>query len=95
MDSYRVEMRSAMSIALADQDAQIDPVPGGGGGDMPELELERLSQILNAFNDQFGNIPWNDKDKIGKMIAEVIPPRVAADKAVFCTRECRLGRESS
>jgi hypothetical protein len=27
-----------------------------GGGRMPELELDRLSNILKTFNDQFGNI---------------------------------------
>ena len=32
MDSYRVEVRSAMSIALPDEDAEIEPVPTSGGG---------------------------------------------------------------
>jgi len=32
MDSYRVEVRSAMAIGLADQDAEIEPVPTSGGG---------------------------------------------------------------
>lgn len=81
MDSYRVEMRAQMAIALPDQDAEIGPVPGGGSGGIPEPELERLSQIVRAFNDQFGNIEWKDKDKIDKVIAEEIPARVAADKA--------------
>ena len=37
MDSYRVEKKAAMNIALADKDAEIDPVPTEGGGRMPEL----------------------------------------------------------
>jgi type I restriction enzyme, R subunit len=32
MESYRVEVRSAMHIMLADQDAEIEPVPTSGGG---------------------------------------------------------------
>ena len=48
---------------------------------MPEPELDLLSNIVRAFNDQFGNIEWKDPDKIGRVIAEEIPARVAADKA--------------
>jgi type I restriction enzyme R subunit len=81
MDSYRVEVRAQMTIALPDQDAEIGPVPSGGSAGKPEPELDRLSHILRAFNDQFGNIEWKDKDKIDKVIAEEIPAKVAADKA--------------
>ena len=81
MDSYRVEKQSAIQIQLPDADAEIAPVPTSGGGHVPEPELDRLSNILKAFNDQFGNIEWKDADKIGKVIAEEIPAKVAADKA--------------
>jgi len=81
MDSYRVEVRAGLEIALADQDVEIGPVPTSGGGFIPEPELDRLSNILRAFNDQFGNIEWKDADKIRKVIAEEIPTKVAADKA--------------
>jgi type I restriction enzyme R subunit len=81
MDSYRVEVRSAINIALADQNAEIEPVPTSGGGRMPEPELDRLSNILRSFNEQFGNIDWKDADKIRKIIAEEIPTKVAADRA--------------
>ena len=81
MDSYRVEVRAALPIGLADQDAEIEPVPTSGGGRMLESELDRLSHILRMFNDQFGNIDWKDADKIRQVIAEEIPTKVAADKA--------------
>jgi type I restriction enzyme, R subunit len=81
MDSYRVEVSTAISIALADQDAEIEPVPTTGGGHKPEPELDRLSNILRAFNDQFGNIDWKDADKIRWVISEEIPAKVAADRA--------------
>jgi type I restriction enzyme R subunit len=81
MDSYRVEVRAAMSIALADRDAEIDPVPTSGGGRLPEPELDRLSNILKVFNEQFGNIDWKDADKIRQVITEEIPAKVAADRA--------------
>jgi type I restriction enzyme M protein len=58
-----------------------DPVPTSGGGFKPEPELDRLSNIVRSFNEQFGNIDWKDGDKIRKVIAEEIPAKVAADKA--------------
>src|SRR5215210_5961477 len=81
MDSYRVEKQSAMKIQLPDQDAEIEPVPTTGGGRKAEPELDRLSNILKTFNDQFGNIPWTDEDRIRKLITEEIPNRVMADTA--------------
>jgi type I restriction enzyme R subunit len=81
MDSYRVEVQASMSIGLADEDAEIEPVPAAGGGGIPEPEMDRLSNIIREFNDQFGNIPWNDADKIRTVIAEEIPAKVAADPA--------------
>jgi len=41
----------------------------------------RSSTILKTFNDQFGNIPWTDADRINKLITEDIPSRVSADGA--------------
>ena len=81
MDSYRVEKNAAMQILLPDQNAEIEPVPTTGGGHKSEPQLEKLSNILKSFNDQFGNIPWTDADRIYKKIIEEIPPRVAADPA--------------
>lgn len=81
MDSYRVEVKASLQIGLADQDTEIGPVPTSGGGRKPEPELDNLSNIIKAFNDQFGNIDWKDGDKIRKVIAEEIPAKVAADPA--------------
>ena len=81
MDSYRVEKRAAMKIQLPDEDSEIGPVPTTGGGGKAEPELDRLSNILKSFNDQFGNIQWSDADRVHKLITEDIPNRVAADKA--------------
>ncbi len=81
MDSYRVEKQAAVKIQLPDADAEIEPVPAAGGGRKPEPELDRLSNILKTFNDQFGNIPWTDTDRVHKLITQDIPNRVAADTA--------------
>lgn len=81
MDSYRNEVGEALRLTLTDEDGEIGPVPAGGGGRKPEPELDRLSNIIRAFNDQFGNIAWKDADRIRQVIAEEIPGKVAADRA--------------
>ncbi|HMV32958.1 MAG TPA: hypothetical protein PKA50_12625, partial [Gemmatimonadales bacterium] len=42
MDSYRVEKKAKMQIALDDADAEIEPLPTDGGGRKPVPELDRL-----------------------------------------------------
>ena len=81
MDSYRAEVRAKRSIVLPDEDGEIGPVPTNGGGGKPEPEVDYLSSILKTFNDLFGDIEWKDEDKIGKVIAEELPKKVADDKA--------------
>ena len=81
MDSYRAEVQAKMAIALPDTDAEIDPLPSSGGGRKPDSELDHLSKILETFNEMFGNIEWKDTDKIGKIIVEELPVKVAADQS--------------
>ncbi len=81
MDSYRVEKQSVRKIQLPDADAEIGPAPTDGGGRKIEPELDRLSNILKTFNDQFGNVPWTDADRVNRLITEEIPAKVAADTA--------------
>ncbi|TVP81308.1 MAG: type I restriction endonuclease subunit R [Puniceicoccaceae bacterium] len=80
MDSYRVEKKQALSITSEDEDAEIDPSQIGAGGHKPEPEIDRLSNILKAFNEQFGTL-FNDSDQVFKRIKEDIAPQVAADQA--------------
>jgi type I restriction enzyme R subunit len=69
-----------MKIALADNDAEIEPVPTEARGHRPEPELDRLSNILKAFNEQFGTL-FSDTDRVAKRIRDDIAPQVAADAA--------------
>ena len=81
MDSYRVEKKAALKIILEDTDGVIGPVPVGAGGAAPEPLMDRLSNIIKAFNDLYGNYAWTDRERVHKLITEEIPARVAADKA--------------
>jgi type I restriction enzyme R subunit len=81
MDSYRNEVKETLKLTLSDENGEIGPVPTSGGGHKPEPEFDRLSNIIKAFNDQFGNIDWKDVDRIRTVIVQEIPGKVAADKA--------------
>ena len=87
MDSYRVEKRAIQKIMLEDEDAEIDPVPGVGGAGKGEVEIDRLSVIIEQFNDLFGGVDWADEDWVRQMITVDIPGMVAEDTAFRNARE--------
>ena len=87
MDSYRVEKKAVIHVQLVDKDAEIEPVPPTGGSSRPGPELDRLSNILKTFNEQFGNIPWEDQDRVRRLITKEIPARVSEDPAYSNARE--------
>ncbi len=86
MDSYRVEKKAVQRIALVDTDAEIAPVPTDPGGHKPEPEMDRLSNILKTFNEQFGTL-FTDTDRVAQRIRDDIAPKVAADKAYQNAKE--------
>jgi type I restriction enzyme R subunit len=86
MDSYRVEKKAAIKIALADEDAEIEPVPTEAGGRKSEPELDYLSNIIKTFNEHFGTL-FTDSDRVTKRIRDDIAPKVAADAAYQNARE--------
>ena len=86
MDSYRVEKKAAMKIALEDKDVEIEPASADAHGHMPEPEMDRLSSILKMFNEQFGTL-FTDSDRVAKRIRDDIAPKVAADTAYQNAKE--------
>ena len=56
-------------------------MPTSAGGSKLEPELDLLSNIVGAFNEEFGDIDWDDADRVRRLITEEIPDRVAADTA--------------
>ncbi|MFV9505407.1 MAG: type I restriction endonuclease subunit R [Oscillochloridaceae bacterium umkhey_bin13] len=81
IDSYRVEKQAMQRISLPDADAEIAAIPSGRGGIQAEAELNPLSAIIKAFNELYGNIAWQDTDRVRQMITATIPERVAKDAA--------------
>jgi len=86
MDSYRVEKKAVLKMALADKDVEIDPVPTDAGGRKSEPELDRLSNILKMFNEQFGTL-FTDADRVARRIRDDVAPKVAADEAYRNAKE--------
>ena len=79
MDSYRTEKKAIQRISLADEDAEIDPVPGGIGGHMVETEMEPLSRIVAEFNQLWGG-DFTDADRVAEFV-KAIPEQVIKDPA--------------
>ena len=79
--------RRCRRILLLDEDAEIGPVLISAGGHRPEPELDRLSNILRTFNEHFGDIRWEDADRVTQLIIETIRARVAADTAFRNARQ--------
>jgi type I restriction enzyme R subunit len=80
MESYRAEKQAAMKIAVPDEDAEIPPVPTSGGGGKSDPELDKLSNIVKTFNEQFATL-FSDADRVVKRIKDDIAPKVASDQA--------------
>jgi type I restriction enzyme R subunit len=78
MDSYRAEKKATMAIALPDVDAEIEPWSMAGGGRKSEPDMDKLSNIVKAFNDQFGGL-FADAKRMEQRITGEIPQKVAAD----------------
>ena len=43
--------------------------------------MNQLSNIIKAFTDQFGNILWEDKERVHQLTTKEIPASMAADSA--------------
>lgn len=80
MDSYRAEVQTTLSLTPEedDEETEIHPSDESGGHGVSEPQMTLLSQILEEFNNQFGNIAWSDEDRIRRIITEEIPAGVAA-----------------
>lgn len=86
MDSYRAEKKAMMAIALPDADVEIEPVPTSAGGKKSEPEFDKLSNIVKAFNDQFGGL-FSDPKRMEQRITDEIPTKVSADRAYQNARQ--------
>lgn len=83
MDSYRPSKQGTGKIDLDDNPGLVEPIPVDAGGGKGEPELDTLENILQVFNQRFGDIDWTDKDKVNQILTEQIPTDMKADSKVM------------
>jgi type I restriction enzyme R subunit len=83
MDSYRPSKQATEKISLVEEPGYVTPIPVGVGGGKADPELDTLENILNAFNQRFGDIDWTDKDKVNEILTQQIPADMKADEKIM------------
>ncbi|MDG1279615.1 MAG: type I restriction endonuclease [Algoriphagus sp.] len=80
MDSYRLQLESTTNVVL-EQGEDLKPIPTDMRGGVSEPEIDRLSNILQTFNDRYGT-EFEDADKVRQM-AENIAADVAKNNELI------------
>ncbi len=83
MESYRPLRQGTDKIDLTDDTGTVAPIPVGVGGGKPEPELDTLENIIEAFNNRFGDIDWTNKDKANEILSQSIPEDMKKDAAMM------------
>ena len=78
MDSYRTERQAVLSISLAEEDAEIDPVLAAAGGQAREPDMDRLSNIVAEFNRLWGG-EFTEPERVNEVINRM-PSQVLEDE---------------
>jgi type I restriction enzyme R subunit len=69
MDSYRLQLEATTNIVL-EQGEDLKPIPTEMRGGVSETEIDRLSNILQTFNDRYGT-EFTDIDKVRQMTENI------------------------
>ncbi|WP_299155346.1 type I restriction endonuclease [uncultured Christiangramia sp.] len=69
MDSYRLQLESTTNVVL-EQGEDLKPIPTEMRGGVNDPEIDRLSGILQTFNDRYGT-EFEDSDKVRKMAVDI------------------------
>jgi len=80
MDSYRLQLESTTNVVL-DQGEDLHPTPTDMRGSVSDPEIDKLSNILQTFNDRYGT-EFEDADKVRQM-AENIASDVAKNNELI------------
>jgi len=80
MDSYRLQLEATTNIVM-EQGEDLKPIPTDMRGGINQPEIDRLSNILQTFNDRYGT-QFEDVDKVRKM-AESVANDVAKNQELI------------
>ena len=70
LESIRIILESKKDTELEEDKGGVKP-SSADGSSKKEVEFERLSNIVKAFNDKFGNIDFGTDEKIAKSLVEL------------------------
>jgi type I restriction enzyme R subunit len=80
MDSYRLQLEATTNIVM-EQGDDLKPIPTDMRGGTNEAEIDRLSNILQTFNDRYGT-KFEDVDKV-RLMAESVAKDVAQNQELI------------
>ena len=80
MDSYRLQLEATINIVM-EQGEDLKPIPTDMRGGTNQPEIDRLSAILQTFNDRYGT-QFEDVDKVRQM-AENVAKDVAKNQELI------------
>lgn len=69
-DSYRIQLNDIKNIGLGG-DGILKPMTTDGSGGAGEVEIDVLSNIIQTFNDKFGNIDFGEDDKVKRLVQNI------------------------
>ena len=80
MDSYRLQLEASTNISM-EQGEDLKPIPTEMRGGLRNPEIDKLSNILQTFNERYGT-EFEDSDKVRQM-AENIAQDVAKNEELI------------
>lgn len=81
--SVRPSRQGRMKIVFDDEGPELEPIPTAGGNvGITITEKDTLENILSEFNKRFGDIKWNEPEKVEKVLTKDIPEMLRQDKNV-------------
>ncbi|MGB4774928.1 MAG: type I restriction endonuclease [Daejeonella sp.] len=80
MDSYRLQLEATIDIVM-EQGEDLKPMPTNMRGGTSDADIDRLSNILQTFNDRYGT-QFEDVDKVRQM-AENVAKNVAQNQELI------------
>ena len=70
MDSYRLQLEATTNMVM-EQGIDLKPIPTDMRGGSSEPEIDRLSNILQTFNERYGT-QFEDADKVRRMAEDIV-----------------------
>jgi type I restriction enzyme R subunit len=71
LESYRAQKKETINISLENENYELYPIIPAGQNSLHEPKVDYLSNILDDFHKQWGNLNWQDEDNVKATIKQV------------------------